>query len=379
MQGLKTRYKISISGLNLHYVLAFFEEQKFNIYDIKREDKTLFCTISKRDFLTFKKTELFNNYNISIVQKYGSSNFLSSLVKHIGILIGVCVCLISCISITNKIHSVIIVTDNHICQNKDDCILNKQNISAVNEVLKQNNIFEGASISSLPRSKEIEQVLMQKFKQISGVSITRKGVYLYVDIIENKLLNPSHQNKLIAEENGIVLSIDVTSGTQKVSPGDIVMKGDILVEDNGNSVVATAKIRSFYHETLIYNENQIKYIKTGKNHTQNNISLFGLKLKSSSRTAYKLYECKPHKRYGFVNLFLPIKIEETVFYELKKQEQIIPFKDVEQELKDALKSTTLRLIPSSATIINTTYTTHQEGSRTRLDCYIEAHITHTKT
>ena len=93
---------------------------------------------------------------------------------------------------------------------------------------------------------------------------------------------------------------------------------------------------------------------------------------------YNLYESETNYRYAFLNLFLPIKIKETIFYELKKNETIIPFEDVSETTKEDLKSLTLKQIPSTAQIINTTYSTHQEGSRTRLDCYIETHLTISK-
>ena len=246
--------------------------------------------------------------------------------------------------------------------------------------LKENNIYEGANISSLPPNKKIEQVLVKNFKQISGVNISRKGVYLYIDIIEGTLLNLTNSHQLIAEENGVVLNIDVTTGKQLVKPGDIVLKGDVLVEqENNERVVATATTRSFYHNTINYNENQIKYLRTGNSFTKNNISLFNLNLISVNKNMYNLYESEVYYRYAFLNLFLPIKIKETIFYELKKVETVIPYEEVSETLKEDLKTATLKQIPSTAQIINTTYSTHQEGSRTRLDCYIEAHIAHTKT
>ena len=379
MNNFSTKYHISISGLNLHHIISYFEHEKFKIKDIKREDKTLSCVIRKKDFLKFKKSPLFSSYNVSILNIQGLDSFFSWLTKKIGLILGITICLLSTLNITNKIQSITIISDGHTCQNKDDCIFNEQNINKIHTILKENNIYEGATISSLPQSKNIEQILMKEFKQVSGVNLTRRGVFLYIDIIEGTLLNPSTSNKLIAEENGVILNINVTSGKQLVKPGDIVLRGDTLVEqENNNKVVATATIRSFYHETTIYNENQIKYLRTGKSISLNDISLFGLQLTSSNKNMYNLYESETNYRYAFLNLFLPIKIKETIFYELKKNETIIPFEDVSETTKEDLKSLTLKQIPSTAQIINTTYSTHQEGSRTRLDCYIETHLTISK-
>lgn len=378
MKSLVSSYYISISGLNLHHLLAYFETQKFEIKNLKREEKTLYLNISKKDFLKFKKTSLFSLYQVKIIKKSGFEKNLSFFVKHIGLFLGIVICSFSIFSATSKIQVVSILPKEHTCLNKEDCIYKQENLERVKEILKSNNIYEGVKTSMLPSNKTIEQTLMKEFKQISGVNIIRKGVYLYVDIIENKLLHPTETNKLIAQESGIVISIDVTNGEQKVKPGDIVLKGDILVDDNSNQVVATATIRTFYHETLIYDENQIQYIKTGESFSKNNISLFNIKINANANHSFKLYETKTHKRYAFLNLFLPIKIEETIFYELQKQESVIPYSQVENDLQTKLEQKTLALVPESASVINTTFSTHIEGSRTRLDCYIEAHLTITK-
>ena len=149
-------------------------------------------------------------------------------------------------------------------------------------------------------------------------------------------------------------------------------------EETNKNVVASAVIRTFYHDSIIYNELQTEYKRTGRILTKNNISLWGINFNSKTRNKYKLYESETHQRYAFLNLFLPIKIEQTVYYELEKEETTIPFQDMETLLKSDLQTKTLAIIPTNAEVKNTTYTTHQEGTRIRLDCYIETFLTITK-
>ena len=46
-----TNYKISITGLNLHKIISFFQENNIYLSNVERVNhKKLICTISKNDY-----------------------------------------------------------------------------------------------------------------------------------------------------------------------------------------------------------------------------------------------------------------------------------------------------------------------------------------
>ena len=377
MSNLTNKYNISISGLNLHHVIAYFEQEKFLVSNLSRKDhKTLTCTILKKDYKKFKKSGLFPLYQIKILKTHGADNLANKFVQNIGLIVGIIICFCSVLAITNNVYSISFNNQNHTCTNLNDCIFTTENQTKLLSVLKENNIFVGANIKQLPSNKILEQILMKEFKQISGVSLSRKGTRVNIEIVEAKLLSPATTNSLVAKESGIIINLDITSGQTTYKPGDIVLKGQTIVSpENNKPVVAKAVLRAFYHDSIIYNENQTTYVKTGRTISKNNLSLWNLKLNSKATKKFKLYESETHNRYAFLNMFLPVKINQTIFYELEKHETIIPFSDVESTLKSNLKNTTLTHVPTDAEIKNTTFSSHIEGSRTRLDCYIETYLT----
>ena len=77
----------------------------------------------------------------------------------------------------------------------------------------------------------------------------------------------------------------------------------------------------------------------------------------------------------FYNLFFPFTSTSTTFEELKKEETVVPFEQVEDILKQKLYAETKANLPSNVEEINKTFATFKEKDKTRLDCYIEAIVT----
>ena len=367
-------YTIKISGLNLHYVLNFFEREKINATKIKRQNqKCLICTLSHDEYKYFINQSLSKAYKISIIKEKGINKFFKFTALHLGIILGICLCTFSFFIYTTKIQKVVINTQNHDCQNQEMCIFKGEQYSHLLEFLAYYGIEAGRSLPLKTSLREIENQLILEFEQISGATIKIKGIFVYVDIVEAQLPENETSKDLIAPVSGIIVSNFVTSGKSLVKNGDIVVKGQTLAKmvDN-NKIVATFEIRTFYHESLIYDRNQITYVKTGKTATSNNVSLFGTKFISNNKPNYQYYQTKVKTSYGFLNMFLPIKIQSTTYFELSAITEDKPFEDVQENLKQELYQKTVILLDKNATKRNTTYATITEGSRTRLDCYIEA-------
>ena len=377
MNNFKSKYQILITGLNLHHVLAFFEREKLNVSNLERIDnKNLRCHIDKSSFKIFKSSPLSKAFNIKIERRFGLDNLFRQFLNSLGLIIGCLICLFSVLNLSSRVLAIHIVIDNHTCSNGEECIFQGENLEKLKESLKANGIYKQAPISSLPSNRELERSLMQSFKQVSGVNVTVKGVHVYVDILEAKLQTIESNYVLTAEENGIVVSIDVTSGTSNVALGDIVLKGQTLVSSSSNAPVsATIVLRSFFHEATIYDENQTTYKRTGKTYTKNALELFSFSSSKPYNVPFSLYESETKARYVFLNLFIPLKVVSTTYYELSAVTETIPFSSVENTLKASLTEKTRLLIPQNAEEKNVTFASFQEGSRTRLDCYIETYLT----
>lgn len=372
----KTYYSLSVSGLNLHHVVEYFEREHFHVQNLSRADKnTLFVTLSKNEYEKFISENFAKTFQIKVVKIEGAQKSTSSFLRHIGLFLGIVISLFSICFCTNRIFAVEINQTAHTCKNQEQCIFSESNKKALLEKLASLGIAKGKSNHIKLSNREIEHVLMQEFKQISGVTIKQKGVKVYITIQEATLPDDEHVSSLVSPVSGVVVTNNVVSGIAKVKNGDIVLKGQTLaVPEDSKTVSATFEIRTFYHETMIYSENVVSYVKTGRKKTQNSIESFGLKLKNNKKCPFALYESTRTKRYAFYNLFLPIVCTSETFEELKKQETTVPFQEVENALKQKLYLQTKALLPLDVQEKNTTFATFQEKDKTRLDCYIEAII-----
>lgn len=373
----KTFYTLSISGLNLHHVIEYFEREHFHAKNLSRTDKnTLFVTLPKSEYKKFRSENFARTFRIKIIKRSGNEETISSLLRHIGLFLGLIVAATSVVLCTNRIFAVELCEENHTCKNQQQCIFYGENKNKLLESLKDLGITKGKSLPLKNSNREIEQKLIRQFKQISGVTIRQNGVKIVVEIKEATLREEEHISNLVSPVSGVIVTSTINSGKSHVENGDIVLKGQTLVSpENNKNVSASFEIRTFYHETMVYSDNITSYKKTGKKYTIDNIEFFGLKLKSNKKQPFKIYEAKTTKRYMFYNLFFPFTNTSTTFEELKKEETVVPFEQVEDILKQKLYAETKANLPSNVEEKNKTFATFKEKDKTRLDCYIEAIVT----
>lgn len=373
----KTFYTLSISGLNLHHAIEYFEREHFHAKNLSRTDKnTLFVTLPKSEYKKFRSENFARTFRIKIIKRSGNEETISSLLRHIGLFLGLIVAIASVVLCTNRIFSVELCEENHTCKNQQQCIFYGENKNKLLESLKDLGIAKGKSLPLKNSNREIEQKLIRQFKQISGVTIRQNGVKIVVEIKEATLREEEHISNLVSPVSGVIVTSTINSGKSHVKNGDIVLKGQTLVSpENNKNVSASFEIRTFYHETMVYSDNITSYKKTGKKYTINNIEFFGLKLKSNKKQPFKIYEAKTTKRYMFYNLFFSFTNTSTTFEELKKEETVVPFEQVEDILKQKLYAETKANLPSNVEEKNKTFAIFKEKDKTRLDCYIEAIVT----
>lgn len=370
-----TTYKVSVSGLNLHKAIDFFDSKKIHLTELERiNQKQIIFNISKNDYLKFQKEKLSKNYKIKILARYGIESIVKKVFSKVGLFLGIVIMGLTTINLTSKIHSVTHNNKNHICQNYDQCIYSKENITKVNKILANHGIEVDKKISQISSSKKIKNILMQEFPQISDVSINIKGTNISIDILEAKLPTNNITKNLVATENGIVIQTEVSSGILKVKNGDIVMKGDTLIEYNGTPVSGNITLRTFYNESTIFNENQVYFTPTKNKMHFNEISLFKLSIKNKINCKYSYYRVEKRHQYLSLNSLLPIKIKQTTFYELKKIEIYQPFETKKQAIYSSLETQIKQKIPPNSQIKNTSFTVKKEGSRYLINCYIETYL-----
>lgn len=225
-------------------------------------------------------------------------------------------------------------------------------------------------------TKDVEVALLGHFKEISFVSCMIKGQTLVVSVKEKLLPEEMYGNfaPLVAQKDAKITQISLISGTLKVKVGDIVQKGDVLVEPytidtSGQIKKVEAKaeiLAEVYNEASVNHfEKLIEVKRTGRVAMQNTITLFGLSIYTfKEQHDFKMYEVEKEDVNLAKNLFLPFKMQKTYIYETKENVIESKFEDVKEQFVEKAKQKVLENLQNCDNIKEEFYTTRQANGVT---------------
>ena len=148
----------------------------------------------------------------------------------------------------------------------------------------------GATISSIDDSDIAERVVSE-IEELSWAAINRKGNVVVIEVREKTPAPEKYDNSvptnLIADENGLILSIDVLSGNEEIKPGSAVTKGDLLI----SGVITFADGR----EKLVHGDGFVKALVTRKE-----------KFNGNDFSVHNLIEEKTRKKLFFFGIEIPL-------------------------------------------------------------------------
>lgn len=242
-----------------------------------------------------------------------------------------------------------------------------------NEQLKQSEIasFVDKNFSRNKGKIDLEQIqlsLLQEFELISFCSCTIRGQTLLINIKEKVIPQEMIGNfcPIVAKYDGRISQIQLVSGTAVVKVGDIVKRGDVLVEpytiDSAGQrmqVEASARIEAdvYWQSSVDHYDKQIEVVRTGRYFDCNEVLLFGLKIYShQAETNFDMYETEISVQKISKNMLLPFVQKRTRFYELETMVIETNFADVREQYIEKAKTKVLEICPSCDTIKEEFYT-----------------------
>ena len=202
-------------------------------------------------------------------------------------------------------------------------------------------------------TKQVETCLLDNFSGLSFASCIIKGQTLVINIKEKLLPQEMYGQfaPLVAQKDGKITQISLISGTLRVKVGDIVQKGDVLVEPytidtSGQLKKVEAKaqiLAEVYNEGSVdHYETFIEVNRTGKTAVQDDIRLFGLSIYTFKEDMnFKMYEVEFEDIDLSKNFFLPFKMRKTTYFELEERTIESKFEDVQEEYIEKAKAKAL--------------------------------------
>ncbi|MEG0050626.1 MAG: sporulation protein YqfD [Terrisporobacter sp.] len=334
-------YVIILEGIDTERFLNYLIRNKIYVYNVNRVSKTkIEFSINREGYRKLKSIYRSNNYEIKIKQKTGIPFLAKRIYRYRGMVICGIISLIVLMSTSQ------FVTDVHVTVPEG---IDKKSVEK--ELILQ-GVKPGVYKKSIDR-KVVRDNMMEKFDHIAYVSINVKGTNILVNITKKDESRDSKENSnycnVVASKDGIIERIVSRSGEAIVQEGDIVKKGDVLINGANTTSLPEIWATTFYEGKKSSNYIDVKNQKTGNKKNIYTISFYDKKHKIMRNIKYKDYEIENEtKELKFGDYTFPIKIRISTFYEVKKVENNIDKEKLKKDLsRDVLKQLDYQ-IPVSA-------------------------------
>ena len=329
-------------------IIVYESSHKFINYliynKIKYEslEKNNDCFYLVTDYNEYKKIS--RRYKTKIIKYYGKRNIKNIILNNKYLLISFLISLIILYLLTNTIFKIEIKTNDEEVKTRILESLNKNGIS----LYKKKKNFK-----SLTKIKE--KILSENEDILEWIEINDKGCIYEIDLTR-RVINKENNidatpSSIIAEKDGLIKHITVSSGVKMKEINEYVKKGDVIISGNvikKNELITQVKssgevyAETWYFVNINVPFNYIEYEPTGKTINHYYLDIFGTEFTligkyDSNKTlnTKKLILDKPY-------LFFKLYKEEKQVYNYKEY-NIGEKEAYEKALKESEKQILKRL------------------------------------
>ena len=255
--------------------------------------------------------------------------------------------------------------------------------SEILQALQEEGLKMGAYKGKLDTNSVINSIRLKR-KDIAWMGITLKGTNAKVEIKETTIAPDIIDNdeycSIIADKDCMITKINVQNGMAKVKEGDIVKKGDILV--NGYlegkytgiryvHAMANIEAKVWYSKKEKFFLNQQIPTDTGNTETKYSLSINNFKINFyKTLSKFENYDTiNESKRLKlFSNFYLPIELIKTTNVEYVKKDVTYTEEEATQIAKQKIEEELKGEIADETNIINEQVNTY------KYDGYLEIEV-----
>jgi len=357
---MKNLVVCKLEGQNIYNVLNAIKKQNIKIYNIVKNANCIYkITILYKKYE--KVLQICREYSINctILQEVGTKSFLRKLLFRVGILIGVCFAISFIWFCSGFVWNVNIQLTGAQANSDAEKLLY--------EYLDNKGISIGKRLNSLDVSS-LERDLVVNFSNISNIVVTKKGVNIYVFGEINKQNDKNLKSAICADRDGIVEEIKLNAGKIVVRIGNIVRKGDVIIEPDDNGVCSA----DVYIKTWITAED-VGFVeteslrRTGRVQVTNMIKWpFTNGNQSQTECEFEYYETDVESHFICNNLFIPISTICTTYHELEKVTSIKTLSDLTMGMKQQLSAQIENELPDSLYASEVKFNIYENEDRVRV-------------
>ncbi len=225
---LKGYVIIVVSGLSIEKFINICTKRQILLWDMARlESAAVRMKMSIRGFKNARSAARKARVRVRIVGKRGLVYLLGRYRKRRGFLLGILAFAILIYLMTSIIWSIEITGNTQVETN------------TLVEQINGMGIYRGA-VKRFIDPKRLADTLMLNNRQLSWVGVEIKGTRLHISVKEGRepprVIEDDKPCHVVSARDGIILSIQAKNGLAKVKPGDTVVKGQMLISGNMESI-----------------------------------------------------------------------------------------------------------------------------------------------
>ena len=344
-KNLNNNYIIKYSGSNPNNFINVCRGHGLTLNNIVKGRDGLQFGLSEKDYKIWKGLDM-SFYPHELVGYGGRRKLLTWCLARIGLIIGMCIGFVLILVLNNRLLQVHVLG------------LENMDKSAVIDYLESQGVNKLSKINY--DISQLEDGLAREF-DFSLVSIITKGNSLVVSVKESLPDISDTYAPITADYNMVIKSISVYSGTQMVESGDIVYKGDVLVEpyyqkgENKVYVAPCADIIAsvYFTESVEVLEKELVMQRTGEYSLVSVIVSLGSNeiYRSDYDVLYSQYELQS-VNCDVTSILLPIKISKVYAYQVEEVEVTKDIESSKQEAITRLKDDVYRQVPESVQVLD---------------------------
>lgn len=323
---------ITVFGESAPLFLNFLIKNSVKVWNVRKISGGISITLLLKDFKILPKLRRQFKHKIKIrhTKFSGFPKKIMQLLKRKSLILGVAFFIIIHFTLSQFIWNIEIVGNQTVSD------------SEIIKAYTSLGVYGGMPRHQLD-SYRLRDRLPLLIKNISWCSFNLEGTKLTINITEVQEFDKTNKktySNLISKADGIIKSVDITSGNQMVSVGTVVKKGDILVSgapvlNSQQFVSSVGKVLAETNRKITVNipKSKTVYTKNGRTEKRGVISLFGFCLPLYLNSIDFDAETEINeKNLKFLGKSLPIKYTERTFYEILKEDYI---RDKDAALNDA--------------------------------------------
>lgn len=354
--------RLKVTGLNKNTFLRKMQMKGVIFSGLMFNEDGFTFSVSYYDYRKIKSYCKKANLKVEVVKEYNIKTFFTFLLKKSGIFLGLLFWVCFGLGFYNNYFDV--------CVSLSGKEFESESIKSEIDGFLTNEINSGTT-----NLRQLERNVINKFSQVSTCSVTKKGIYYMVTV--TPVITQKVVNEIVSPYNCKIKEITVGSGQALVKSGDVVAKGQVLVQSRtlANGIVEPAKativVDAFVIGSVYFDGTANEVRRTGRTQTSRMIDVLGLKIDGNKGCDFAYFEEERVSKLISKNNILPVKIEEITYYELEIVETNVEFSQVQQDLYDKAKENAVALLPDEVSEFDCTYAVTNEGSKYKIDCYLK--------